>query len=215
MTNSGSAISRRGLFGAGIAAAALIAAGAPARAQIDGSPAAPIQRLNNALLVAMQTGSSTSFAQRYQALEPVIEQVFNLDEVLGASVGLAWSTMSSAQKMQLLDAFRRYTVTSYAANFNSFNGQTFQIMPGTRTLSNGEVIVSTQLVRPGNSPLRLDYVMRNGPAGWQAVDVLTDGSISRVAVQRSDFRGLLMAGGVSALASGLEHKTANVAGTMG
>jgi phospholipid transport system substrate-binding protein len=48
--------------------------------------------------------------------------------------------------------------------------------------------------------------------GWQAVDVLTDGSISRVAVQRSDFRGLLMAGGVPALTKGLEHKVALLSG---
>lgn len=44
--------------------------------------------------------------------------------------------------------------------------------------------------------------------------VLTDGAISRVAVQRSDFRGPLMAGGVPALRAGLGRKTANLAGAM-
>jgi phospholipid transport system substrate-binding protein len=42
--------------------------------------------------------------------------------------------------------------------------------------------------------------------------VLTDGSISRVAVQRSDFRGLLNSGGTPALVAGLEHKVANLSG---
>ena len=41
------------------------------------------------------------------------------------------------------------------------------------------------------TPTPLDYVMRQGEKGRRAVDVLLDGSISRVAVQRSDFRSLL------------------------
>jgi phospholipid transport system substrate-binding protein len=57
--------------------------------------------------------------------------------------------------------------------------------------------------------------MHQGPARWQVVDVLTDGAISRVAVQRSDFRSLLMSGGVLALTAELSRKTANLTGSMG
>jgi phospholipid transport system substrate-binding protein len=131
---------------------------------------------------------------------------------LTASVGLSWSTMADAQKAQLTNAFRRYTVSSYVSNFDSYNGQSFETSPTTRTLPNGDVVVQTRLLRPSSSPLRLDYVMRRGAAGWQGVDVLTDGAISRVAVQRSDFRGLLTAGGVSALAEGLGRKSASLTG---
>ena len=215
MTSAPSTIARRGLLGAAVIAAMLPIAALPATAQIDGSPAAPIQRLNNALLVAMKAGGRTPFDQRYQALAPVIEQVFNLEAVLGASVGLSWATMTPEQKTQLAAAFRRYTVTSYVSNFDSFDGQSFETQPSTRTLANGDTVVPTQFVRPGKSPIRLDYVMRRGAVGWQVVDVLTDGAISRVAVQRSDFRSLLAAGGVQALAAGLERKTANVSGSRG
>jgi len=45
---------------------------------------------------------------------------------------------------------------------------------------------------------------------WKAVDVLAGGSISRVAVQRSDFRSVLASGGVPALTSSLQHKAANL-----
>jgi phospholipid transport system substrate-binding protein len=67
-------------------------------------------------------------------------------------------------------------------------------------------------MRADGSSVGLDYVMHRGPAGWQAVDVLTDGSISRVAVQRSDFRELLNSGGAPALVAGLQHKVANLSG---
>jgi ABC-type transporter MlaC component len=76
-------------------------------------------------------------------------------------------------------------------------------------------VVQTRLNRVNASPVRLDYVMHQGPTGWQVADVLTDGAISLVAVQRSDFRGLLMSGGVPALTAELSRKTANVTGSMG
>jgi phospholipid transport system substrate-binding protein len=47
------------------------------------------------------------------------------------------------------------------------------------------------------------------------VDVLTDGTISRVAVQRSDFQQLLQSGGVAAaLTAGLQRNVANLSGSM-
>jgi phospholipid transport system substrate-binding protein len=57
----------------------------------------------------------------------------------------------------------------------------------------------------------LDYVMREGSAGWRIVDVLADGAVSRVAVQRSDFRLLIRRGGATALSENLEAKSLSLA----
>jgi phospholipid transport system substrate-binding protein len=215
MSTTITAIGRRDLLSFGIAVVGA-AAWRPADAQPAGgvSPTAPAEQLNDALLAAMKQGGSTSFDARYRSLEPVIEQVFNLNTELATSVGFAWAAMPEAQKAQLATAFRRYTVSSYVSNFNSYNGQSFQVQPTVRPVSNDEVVVQTRMLRPDDSPLKLDYVMRRGPDGWQAVDVLTDGAISRVAVQRSDFRQLLVSGGVPALVAGLSHKVSNLSGGM-
>jgi phospholipid transport system substrate-binding protein len=211
-----SPIGRRGLLS--LAATAFVAATPwhPAAAETtdDAAPTAPIQQLDAALLAAMKAGRSTPFAQRFATLAPVIEKTFDLDAVLAASVGLHWPELPSDQKAQLLAVFRRYTVASYAANFDNYTGQRFQIAPAARSVANGEVVVQTKLIAADGSSNQLDYVMRNGPSGWRAVDVLADGSISRVAVQRSDFRHLLTSGGVPALLGGLQHKVANLSGGM-
>jgi phospholipid transport system substrate-binding protein len=214
MSSTIAPIGRRDLLGLAIIASAAVIPLWPASAQTagDASATAPVERLDNALLAAMKAGSSTPFEDRYRALAPVIEQVFNLDSVLAASIGLSWATLPADQKTLLAAAFRRYTVSSYATSFNSYNGQSFQVSPTVRSLANGEVVVQSQLVRADGSTVKLDYVMRRGPSGWQAVDVLTDGSISRVAVQRSDFRSLLSSGGPPALVAGLQHKVANLSG---
>ncbi|MEA2772505.1 MAG: phospholipid transport system substrate-binding protein, partial [Acetobacteraceae bacterium] len=75
-----------------------------------------------------------------------------------------------------------------------------------------QVVVRNSLVPASGSPVELNYVMQQTQAGWKAVDVLADGAISRVAVQRSDFRGLLANGGVAALISSLERKVADLWG---
>ena len=53
---------------------------------------------------------------------------------------------------------------------------------------------------------KLDYVMRQADGLWRVVDILFDGSISRVAVQRSDFRALLASGDPTPLIDSLKKK---------
>ena len=209
-------IGRRGTLMLTAATAGATLLRRPARAAAGGNGAlfAPVTALNNGLIASMRAGSTMSFAQRYQMLEPIIDRAFNLNAVLAASVGLSWAKIPEAQKTTLSAAFRRYTVSSYVANFNSYNGQRFDILPDTRPLSGGQAVVQTRLIRVADSPVKLDYVVRSGPAGWQIVDVLTDGTISRVAVQRSDFQQLLRSGGVAALTSGLQRKVGNLSGSM-
>ncbi|MGH7103615.1 MAG: ABC transporter substrate-binding protein [Acetobacteraceae bacterium] len=200
-----------------LAGAAFLAAAVPwtqsAQAADTQGAVAPIAQLDSALLAAMKAGSrGTSISTRYAALQPVIEQVFDLERVLAASVGFSWPTLPSKQKAALMAAFRRYTVATYVANFDRFSGQRFEVLPRVREVGNGEIVVHTRLNRRNRSPVKLAYVLRQGPAGWKVVDVLTDGSISRVAVQRSDFQELLASGGASALAAGLERKVASLSG---
>lgn len=216
MTRSATLIGRRDAAALTAAAFATLLAKPPAHADTNtgASLFGPVKALDDALIAAMRAGDTTPFERRCQLLEPVIDRVFNLNAVLAASVGLAWQSIPYAQKTTLASAFRRYTVSSYVANFNSFNGQRFEILPDARAVGGGAIVVKTRLIRQDEAPVELDYVMRQGPAGWQVVDVLTDGSISRVAVQRSDFRELLESGGATALAAGLERKVANLSGSM-
>jgi phospholipid transport system substrate-binding protein len=177
----------------------------------DSAVIAPIQQLYDALLAVMKAGHAP-FAQRYDQLAPVIDAVFDLVTILQTSVGLSWNALSADQHSALVTAFRRYTIATYVANFDSFNGQRFEVSPDTRALPNNEQVVTSRFIPTSGDSYRLDYVMRqvNGP--WQVEDVLADGTISRVAVQRSDFRRLLSQGGSAALVVSLQSKVAQLSG---
>ncbi len=176
----------------------------------DPQAAAPIEALNQSLLGVMHAGQATPFAQRYAALAPVVERAFDLDAILETSVGPRWQSYSPDQQQQLREEFAKFTVTSYVANFSSFSGERFEISPDTRAIGN-EQVVETKIIQASGDAARIDYVMRPGPAGCRLVDVLLDGSISRVAVQRSDFRSLI-ATGPEPLIQSLERKNADLSG---
>ena len=174
-------------------------------------PSAPIAAFNAGLLAAMKAGRSVPFAQRAAALAPVVDAAFDLPAILQATIGPRWASLAAPQQAELLAAFRDYTLANWVANFDSFEGQTFEIAPATRKVGADEV-VETRIVPTSGTPTRLDYVMRSGAAGWKAVDILVDGAISRVAVQRSDFRALLKDGDPAPLIAMLKGKTSSLAG---
>jgi phospholipid transport system substrate-binding protein len=182
----------------------------PANAAEDAAAVRPVQQLVDGLLEIMKAGTQTPFQQRYDTLAPIVERTFDLPAILQESVGPTWKDLPSEQQDMLMQAFRRYTVASYVNSFDQFDGQHFVVKPDVRTVGNGEQVVQTRIVPKKGDGHELDYVMRQGSSGWQAVDVLADGSVSRVAVQRSDFRRLLTRGGAQALANRLQTKTADL-----
>ncbi|MBX5453144.1 MAG: ABC transporter substrate-binding protein [Acidobacteriia bacterium] len=180
-----------------------------AQAADDSAIIAPIAKLNEALLTIMKAGRATPFTQRMKMLAPAIEQAFDLPGILRTSVGLRWNEFSDDQKNELLRIFELFTLASYTANFDSFDGQRFEILPEIRQVGD-ERIVQTRIVPKNGDASKLDYVMRQEGGVWKAVDVLLDGSISRVAIQRSDFRTTLASGGAPALIRTLHKKVADL-----
>jgi phospholipid transport system substrate-binding protein len=198
---------RRGVIAA--VAAILVGATSPAHSADNQAVIAPIQQLVDGLLQVMKAVTATPFLQRFNMLAPLIDRTFDLAAILRESVGAPWATLPADQRVQLTDAFRRYTVATYVNNFNGFEGQRFEVDPVTRVVGN-EQVVQTRIIPRSGDTHELDYVMREMGAGWRAVDVLADGSISRVAVQRSDFRRLLTRGGAVALLDSLRNKSADL-----
>jgi phospholipid transport system substrate-binding protein len=184
-------------------------------ASSGGAAAGPIAELNAGLLAQMKAGRGVPFTTRYAQLAPLIERVFDLPLILRASVGLRWDSLGQDDRARLLEAFRSYTICSYLANFDKYQGQRFVILPDQRSVGE-KVVVATQIVPSSGTPARIDYVLRqeegNGSGGWKAVDIMLDGSISQVAVQRSEFYGLLGDGGVAKLITTLYEKVADLSG---
>ena len=183
---------------------------APVTAIAQEPPSAPVEALDQAILGVMRAGRTTSFAQRMQMLTPAVQSAFDLPRILRNAVGPRFAAFPPDVQAELLDVFTQFTVASYVANFDDYNGERFDILPETRHAGDDEV-VQTRLVQAAGELVKLDYVVHPDGGGWKIVDVLFNGAISRVAVQRSDFRALLGSGEAGPLIASLRGKVARLA----
>jgi phospholipid transport system substrate-binding protein len=183
----------------------LVMAAGGAQAQSASGAPATIQQFYGPLLQIMKEGRHTPFQQRYQTLAPAVDQAFDLQGILRVSVGAYWSSVPAAQQQTLFTVFRAFTIANYVSNFHAYKGRVISVSPTTRAVG-AQQIVSTTITKPSRDPLRIDYVMRNEGGSWKVVDVLLDGTISRVAEQRSDFASLVTKGDASQLIATLKAK---------
>jgi phospholipid transport system substrate-binding protein len=181
------------------------------RAAIASETTAPVEQLHAGLTEIMKAGKSASFRQRYDKIAPVISRTFDLEAIVRQVIGLRWASLPAEQQGALTDAFRRYTIASYVANFDGYYGERFELLPTITAVGNDRV-VQTRIVSPSGQGHMLAYVMRQTASGWRIVDVLADGSVSRVAAQRSEVRSVLADGGGTGLLVSLRRKTAELSG---
>ena len=175
--------------------------------------AAPIVALNAALIATMKAGSANaSFTSRYNALDPVVKSTFNLPVILQNSTGFYWSTLPAAQQQELEKVFEQFTVASYVSGFDGYGGQQIIVLPAERSVGDKKVVETQIVPSDGSDPTELDYVMTKGDNGWQATDVLLNGTISKVAIQSSDFSSEVTSGDASQLISALKSKVADLSG---
>ncbi len=138
----------------------------------------------------MQAGRAVPFATRYGQLAPVIERVFDLPFILRASVGLRWAGAGARRSDPAAGCLPEPTPFPHMWRIStSYVGQRFVILPEQPRSVGEKVVVATQIVPVTGTPTRIDYVLRPGEAEggvlWKAIDVMLDGSISQVALQRS------------------------------
>ncbi len=191
------------LLGARPSFAALTGAAASA-------PTATIKAFYDTLLEVMKKAKQQNIRQRYAELKPAILKAFDLAFMTRIAVGPKWSSFSLAERQKLVAAFRRYTVASYARNFDSYSGERFEVSPEPAK-SPGGVIVESRLVPAGGKAITLNYLMRRNGGRWQIADVYLKGTISQLAVRRSEFADVLSRSGAEGLVRLLDRKAAALA----
>ena len=174
----------------------LVLLAAPAAAAPD--PAVqPVQTFYDTLLDAMKHAKELGVKGRYDKLKPVIEQTFDMPGMTRLSVGPMWNGMSAQEQQGLTAALGRYTIASYASNFNGYDGEKFVVDPASSPRQ-ADRLVSSKLVTKSET-IPFNYRMREVNGSWKVLDIFLNGYVSQIAKQRSDFGATLQAGGAAAL----------------
>jgi len=181
-----------------------------AAAQGTGDPKAIVQGFYDALEETMKQGEELGFDGRYKKLEPVIHETFDVPVMAKIAVGAEWTNLTADEKDNLLAAFDRYMITTYAARFKAYKGQQFQVGE-VKTPAENRALVETKLVRANGDPIALNYLFRPDANGsWKIIDIYLSGAISEMARMRSDFSATVTGGGAEALIAALEKKIVDI-----
>jgi phospholipid transport system substrate-binding protein len=159
----------------------------------------------------MKDGPSLGFEGRYQRLLPAMGDAFDLEQMARIVIGSRWTKMSEAERSQVVDLFRQFSVSTYASEFTEFGGERFEI-GGEREQRGLGTIVETRLILNDGQAIALNYLLRDTTAGWRIVDVYLAGTISELARRRDEFGSIIRREGIDGLIALLKKKNEELAG---
>lgn len=197
---------------------ALLALTGPAAAQQDGlaqaAPTAVVARVNESLLGAMREAEALAFQGRYERLAPVLEAAFHFPVMARGAAGRHWRGFQPEQKERLAAAFAHMSVSTYAARFDGYGGERFEVGEAIEQ-PRGRVLVRNRLITGAGEAISIDYLLGDFDGRWRIVDVFLDGTISEIATKRSEYGGILKRDGVDGLLARMTEKTAELAAENG
>ncbi len=179
----------------------------------EAAPAAPgavVAQVNEALIGAMREAEALAFQGRYDRLAPVFMAAFHFPFMTRVAAGRHWRDLEPEQKDLLAAAFARMSVTTYAARFDGYTGQSFEVGE-TIEQPRGKVLVRNRLIKGGGKAVAIDYLLRDFNGQWRIVDVFLGGTISEIATKRSEYNSILKQTGFEDLLARISSKTAELA----
>ena len=192
-------------------AGTFVALGIAATGLAAGGPAtATIAKLNDTLLAVLKGAETLGFKGRLDKLTPAVVEAFDLDFMAEKSIGRYWKPLSDADKARWRALFLEYTAANYAGNFDHYANQRFEIS-GEEPSQNDTTVVHTMLIDPGGENTALDYRLHHTPQGPKVIDIYLKGTVSQLALQRSDFTSVLERGGFDALMTTIRGKIDDLA----
>jgi phospholipid transport system substrate-binding protein len=168
-----------------------------------------VENLHAAILDSMKRADELGFAGRYDRLEPVVDDTFDLEFMSSKSVGRLWKKLSPEDQVLWRNKFRDYLTANYAGNFNVYTGETFETT-GEEPAARDTRMVLTRLNVPDDEDVILNYRMIQTDGRWRIIDIYLKGTVSELALRRSDFSVTLKRDGFDELAAAVDRKIAEL-----
>jgi phospholipid transport system substrate-binding protein len=188
------------------AAAALALVAGPALAQE--APDALVKRVSQEVLTVIKADplvQAGNEARIREVIETKLLPNFDFQRMTALAMGRNWRTATPEQQKRLVDEFRTLLVRTYSGALNQYRNETIDYKPLKLAPADTDVTVRTAVVKPGGTPVQIDYSMEKLADGWKAYDVIV-GGVSLVTNYRDEFNEQIKAGGVDGLVRALADR---------
>ena len=180
-----------------------LAASGPALAQ-EG-PDALVKRVSEDVMQIIKADPKVQAGDTARIREVVETKLlpnFDFPRMTSLAMGRNWKKATPEQQKRLTDEFRSLLVRTYSGSLSQYRNQTIEYKPLRADAAATDVTVRTEVLRPGQAPVQIDYSMAKGADGWKAYDVIV-GGVSLVTNYRDEFNEQIRQGGIDQLIASL------------
>jgi phospholipid transport system substrate-binding protein len=196
-----------------IALAAPLASADPAPTETAASAQVATRRVDELhahLIDVMKNAVTLGYAGREQKLRTVIPEYFDVGFMAPKSLGPHWNSLDAQSRRRYLDTFERFMVANYAGRFDGFSGQSFETL-GEEPAARDTTVVKSRLIDPEGENVDLNYRLHEVDGKLKVIDVYLDGTVSELALRRSEFVSIVKRNDIDALLVALDAKIAKLA----
>ncbi len=140
-----------------------------------------------------------------EIIDTKVSPHFNVTRMTALAMGKNWSKATPEQQKKLTDEFRGLLIRTYSSALANYKDNTIDYKPLRAKPEDNEVVVRTQVLQTGSSPVPIDYSMMKTNDGWKAYDVVV-GGVSLVTNYRDEFNQTIRDSGVDGLIKVLADK---------
>ncbi len=176
------------------------------------TPTMVVEYLHTALINVMKNAHLLGWQGRYKKLQEILRQVYDFPGMARIAAGSHWKAFTETQKVNMIEAFGRLSIATYASRFDDYRGERFEtIVVEELPQPYPSVIVRTRLIKKDSSGVELSYRLKAVNGIWKIVDVFYRGTISELANQRAQYLTVLNQLGYERLLQRLDEKVKKLA----
>lgn len=165
----------------------------------------PVEQLYVVLVDCMKNADTLGLEGRRAKIAPAVADGYDLPFMAEKILGRHWASLSEADRTRWIDTFGSLTVATYAERMTGYTGQVFEVLsvePSQRETA----VVYTRVVTPKEPPIAINYRMRQDGGAWRIVDVYLNGTVSELALRRSEYAAVLQRDGFEKLVASIDEK---------
>ncbi len=178
-----------------------------AHANIE-APDALVKRLSEETIAIIKSDPLVQAGDRarvHELVESKLLPSFNFTRMSALAMGKNWRLANEDQKKRIEAEFKTLLVHTYSGALTQYRDEVLKYKPLRAKSGATEVTVQTPVVKPGRSPIQIDYSMEKTPEGWKAYDIIV-GGVSLVTNYREEFNSQIQSGGIDGLINTLKNK---------
>lgn len=172
----------------------VVAGPTPTRAETDEQEArAFIEGLAEEAIGAL-TDPNASREQRKQRARHLLNDNFALQTIGRFVLGRYWRVATPQEQKEYLDLFEQLIIVTYVDRFSQYSGEKLTVTGSSKTGGSGDVIVFSEISRPGGGPVEVGWRVRSRDGKMQIVDVYVE-RVSMGITQRDEFASIIQNSG--------------------